>query len=119
VSRYIYTGDLQPKSTSTPAKKKSHHLPLGVNDSNVDDVLDAAQSRSNISAKSSTLLIPKIEKIDREKFIIEVKKPEGDSNCSSNSGNTTGSTASLETNSSLNDEVCGPPGTFVYLLESP
>ncbi|XP_045180200.2 sodium-dependent phosphate transporter 1-like isoform X1 [Mercenaria mercenaria] len=91
-------GDLQPKSTSTPAKKKN--LPLSVKDSNVDDILDAAQSRSNISAKSSTLLIPKIE---REEFIIEVSKPEGDSNCSSNSGNTTGSTASLETNS-LNEE---------------
>ncbi|XP_053383029.1 sodium-dependent phosphate transporter 2-like isoform X2 [Mercenaria mercenaria] len=90
--------DLQPKSTSTPAKKKN--LPLSVKDSNVDDILDAAQSRSNISAKSSTLLIPKIE---REEFIIEVSKPEGDSNCSSNSGNTTGSTASLETNS-LNEE---------------
>ena len=100
--QYTDTGGLEPKSTSTPAKKKKKNLPLGVNDSNVDEILDAAQSRSNISAKSSTLLIPKIE---REEFIIETKKPEGDSNCSSNSGNTTGSMASLESSSSLNDEV--------------
>lgn len=100
---FTHIGELKPKSTSTPAKKTK--LPLGVHDSNIDETLDAGRSRSNVSAKSSTLLIPKSERIEKGEFIIEVGKPEGESNCSSNSGNVTASTASLETASSLNEEV--------------
>ncbi|KAL4218464.1 hypothetical protein ACF0H5_023198 [Mactra antiquata] len=85
----------KPKCTSTPKK-------LLVSDTNIDDdALLAGASRSNISAKSSTLLIPKKEK---ESFIIDESKPEGDSNCSSNSDNTTASSNSLDSTASLTEE---------------
>lgn len=84
---------------------KGNGLPAGIRDSNIDALLvaDVGHSATNISTKSTTLLINP-ENSKKEVFLVKESKAANGSNTSSNSGNTTGSSGSIDTVESLNDE---------------